>query len=112
MLLSELSTGSINARLQMRRYGIYQLCGLGRGSCIGIHTRSGLFLAALSLAAAWAAAWWMGNRTGVTGETVMYLDSPQILTSAVISIGNLWFASWVQGRMIRKKTVSQILRYE
>lgn len=112
VLLSELSTGSINARLQMHRYGIYQLCGLRRAGCIGIHIRSSLFLAVLSLAAAWAAAWWMGNITVTTGGTVMYLDVPQIFTSATISLVNLLFASWIQGRMIRKKSVSEILRYE
>ena len=54
----------------------------------------------------------MGNITVTTGGTVMYLDTPQIFTSAAISLVNLLFASWIQGRMIRKKSVSEILRYE
>lgn len=112
VLLSELSTGSINARLQLYRYGIYQLCGLGKRGCIGIHGRSSFLLSALALGIAWILAWWMERITGTTDATVIELGTPQILTSILITLVNVWFTSWLQGRIIRKKSVSEILRNE
>lgn len=108
-LISEVSTGAISARIHLYRYGVYQLCGLPVRGCLGIHVRGSGLLTGTALVCAFLSILGMEQFGWAIGGTVIRIGWIQMTAGILLAGINLLIACWIPIRIIRERSVYEIL---
>lgn len=108
-LISEVSAGAISARIHLYRYGVYQLCGLPVRGCLGIHVRGSGLLTGTALVCAFLSILGMEQFGWAIGGTVIRIGWIQMTAGILLAGINLLIACWIPIRIIRERSVYEIL---